>query len=510
MREKLNKNYPLKVEVLTPLHIGGGEENNWQKDLDFFCSNGTLRLINRQKLFASLSEQDINRLSAYMAAGKLNEFRSHVARDKALLENITIRNFALKQEPGQDKVVALIRNGNGQNYLPGSSLKGAIRSILFKHLKPRNKDNEENVFGNISEDWMRLIRITDAPFQRSEIIHTKTFNLQGNRSPYEGGWKHAFKNGTDGRFNTKGFITTFEVLPPDSTGMLRMSLSDGIYEFIQRKGNHQIDSHTADFVKRGQIEQLFGIINRHTAAYLEKEIKFYQKFPADQTELILDQLKELLKKVSEDNQSCMLRIGLGSGFHSITGDWQHDDFTNTGVWNDGPKTRRGNFKVKSRKLAFSYDDGSLNLLPMGFIKLTLLSDEEYQQQLAKETEKEQEAIRQEQTRQIEAAQAAEAERLRQEQEAEAARKAAEEARQPQYFTGKLKPGVVVDAFYNGPVNPLNPKQKKFKLLIDQPGKEQEVLLSYASDLDKEAVYLLKVINVSKKGQVQSVMFISVK
>lgn len=42
-------------------------------------------------------------------------------------------------------------------------------------------------------------------------------------------------------------------------------------------------------------------------------------------------------------------MSAGSGFHSITGDWQFSDYTNTEIWKDGRNA--GKMKYKSRKIA---------------------------------------------------------------------------------------------------------------------------------------------------------------
>jgi CRISPR-associated protein Csm5 len=433
MPDPLNHNYHLKAEVLTPLHIGGGKENNWQKDLDFFYYREKLRLINREKLFSRLNEQELNSLSSLMAGGKLNEFRNYLLKDKKRLESVTIRAFDLAQAPEQNEVVAMIRDGQGKVYMPGSSLKGALRSILFKDLKEDRSRNPSDVFGNINQDWMRLLRVTDAIFADTEIIHTKTFNLQGTPNNPRAGWKHAFRH-TDERFKTKGFVTTFEVIPKGSTSMLRISLADGIYRILSDQ--QLAHARTADFIKKGQLAPFFQIINEHTRAFLEKEIKFYEKFSGDRTASIADNLKQLLANIPQDNNACILRLGLGSGFHSITGDWQHNDFTRTGVWQSGPQNRQGNFKVKSRKLAMEEENGQLNIEPMGFVKLTHITEAMLQQQAQAREE---------------AAQKEKSERIRQEKE----KTAAEAARQkeldkklaslPKPLESELKTGDIIEA-----------------------------------------------------------------
>ena len=63
-------------------------------------------------------------------------------------------------------------------------------------------------------------------------------------------------------------------------------------------------------------------------------------------------------------------MSAGSGFHSITGDWQFDNYV-TGTLDR--KRNRGNVKPKSRKIAI-YKENEFML--MGFVKITPLTSEE--------------------------------------------------------------------------------------------------------------------------------------
>jgi hypothetical protein len=61
----------------------------------------------------------------------------------------------------------------------------------------------------------------------------------------------------------------------------------------------------------------------------------------------------------ENGQSCILKMAAGSGFHSITGDWQFDDYSIDGV-DTSRKISRGTLKnvksAKSRKIAILNDN----------------------------------------------------------------------------------------------------------------------------------------------------------
>ena len=66
-------------------------------------------------------------------------------------------------------------------------------------------------------------------------------------------------------------------------------------------------------------------------------------------------------------------MSAGVGFHAITGDWQYEDYGQTGTWTDGRNA--GKKKYKSRKTA-DYND---HLQLMGFVKLRALNGDELAQ-----------------------------------------------------------------------------------------------------------------------------------
>ena len=119
------------------------------------------------------------------------------------------------------------------------------------------------------------------------------------------------------------------------------------------------------------IHKLFEIINKHTEKYLRQEKHFFEKYHADRSDEIVEFIDVMIDNIKEsDKDSCILKMSAGSGFHSITGDWQFEDFTNTGLHSSGKNA--GKMKYKSRKVVVT--DYGLEL--MGFVKLRIMSEEE--------------------------------------------------------------------------------------------------------------------------------------
>lgn len=361
--DTLNKKYDLKLTVLSPLHIGAGSEKDWIEGADFIHKNGKVYKLNFKKVAKELGadamadyllNRDGDGLSRKLP-GQINDFTDHV--------------FSMKYQ-STNPIKTFIKEGLSDHpYIPGSSIKGAIRSILFNYLRDQERDDKE-VFGsaNKGDEFMRFMKLSDVRIKdKTELINTKIFNLFGN-DYNAGGWKH--KGGkfgkTDSQFKHQGFNTIYEILKTESFGFLTLAISSTAY--------HKIKSHfkkdKKDKIMDNDIQYLFSIINGHTSRYILKQIEFLKKYPNNETDKIINNLNDLLQNIPKDNSACVFKMAAGSGYHSITGDWQYDDFDNTGTWDRG--IHKGKKKAKSRKIAVSGD----NFQMMGFVELRILTEQE--------------------------------------------------------------------------------------------------------------------------------------
>ena len=370
--ETINKKYDLKIEVLTPLSIGAGAGKDWVRGVDFVVNKRKIYKLNLKKIVKE--GVNIDRLTSLFASKNEKGIINLITEPK--LEKVSDFVMPLPADSPND-IKAFVKNQlTGKPILAGSSLKGAIRSILFDYLRDSELD-EKQVFGSSvkGDEFMRFIKISDAEFDGTSLVNTKIFNLQ-NKKDWEGGWKH--KGFTNGMFTQDGFNTIYECLKPSQSGFASIMLSLNQFDKI---GNHSYNEE-----KRGILSNdLFKVINNHTKEYLEKEKAFFEKYSADKTNLIVDSINNLLKLIPSDNSYCILKMSAGSGFHSITGDWQFEDYSNGRL--DRKRADKKDLKTageilpKSRKIAVYGEHFDL----MGFVKLTAISEEEKEKErLARE------------------------------------------------------------------------------------------------------------------------------
>lgn len=388
MKQSVNKNYTLGIKVLTPLHIGGGAEKDWVSELDFIQNGNRVYKINQRKLMSQF-ENSPNDLAEIFSGNAGVSLSQKLGKN---IESVSERIFDFPFNASRELKAAIKTGVESKPFIPGSSIKGAIWSILFKHFGG-NESNVKTLMGKTTDgsNFMRFIKISDAPFDETILVQSKIFNLfnttqTGNN--WKGGWKHG-GNWTDINLASTGrwseevnsrFATTYEVIPSQQVSEISLNLGSEQLRNYKDNTGYNFSSKMTELVDGGE-KKLFEIINNHTKSYIQKEIDFLSKYENQETPKIIESFEWLKSQISEDNNFCILKMAAGSGFHNITGDYQFNDY-DLPLWteNDYRKygiSRRRKEKLKgkmfkSRKIAIQKQQGQLHFSPMGFVLLAPL------------------------------------------------------------------------------------------------------------------------------------------
>ena len=361
-----DKKYAIELEVITPLSVGAGNENDWMRGIDYIQKDGKVYILDIKKAveqginiarLTSLFEQSSEKGISQLLGNKLESVSKQVFQSPVTTTN-AIKSF-LRTQLYDKPVVA------------GSSIKGSVRSALFHYLRDNEEKNEE-VFGNMKDgtDLMRFVRIADIEMPETILVNTKLFNLRKDGAQWTGGWKHAMSE-TIHNYSPNGFNTLYECVEPGQKGLGSIALAGKAFEVLAKNTDKTIThKDKKEKLLKGDIHDLFHIINQVTKGYLQKEKAFFEKYRADRSDELIDNVNALLDMIPEDDSYCLLKMSAGVGFHSITGDWKYKDYDQTGIWTENRNA--GKKKYKSRKTAEYH--GRLQL--MGFVKLRALNAEE--------------------------------------------------------------------------------------------------------------------------------------
>jgi len=118
-----------RLEILSPTHIGSGQEYS---ALDGVFQDGQWYLIDLNKVVERSKEDPTNLANAMMQPGF--NWASWLQKRHILPAEVAAHRVACPQNPGSTKIRACIRDPFWRPYIPGSTLKGAIRTAILEEL----------------------------------------------------------------------------------------------------------------------------------------------------------------------------------------------------------------------------------------------------------------------------------------------------------------------------------------------------------------------------------------
>ncbi|WP_455584482.1 type III-A CRISPR-associated RAMP protein Csm5 [Bacteroides sp.] len=369
----------IKVTTLTPIHIGSG--NMLQYNTDYFVTteantqNKSVCIVDERKVMELLGKDHVNDWTSNIEKrGNTRDFvRCYAPQSKVIDYSKRCLDLFASEKEG-DTLKECIHNGLGFPYIPGSSIKGAIRTAILTSLIDNVKDKElkiqvgrniasteieKELFGrNPKMNVFRFLQVGDAYFERgSEIVLRLIMALNITQ-----------KETLISSENLRPQLV--EAIDMEKESVIQLKISREYYDWIKRVSPQAVGEMPANMTT---VHQLFYSINEHTRRLVESEIKYWEKIEKNKTgaEKYIQSMKNILSDINHctsEEGTCVLRIGHASGWRFITGGWS-ENLSNFKKEIVG-KARPNNYNYcnydfpKSRRL-----DSNENLL--GFIKLSV-------------------------------------------------------------------------------------------------------------------------------------------
>lgn len=197
--------YKVECEILSPLHIGAGDTI---EPMDYVIKDGRLHGISFERFCARLDKAGGAAFEALIDKGNLVEIRSFVARnfaperDALCSVEVSPQVEALYKSKINDirhqlMIAPFIKTEGAEvPYVPGSSLKGAVRTAIISEaarksgLKPPRDAREERQFEaqvlnsrDPKDDPFRGLKIRDKSLAPGETIVREVKNVSRKRGP---------------------------------------------------------------------------------------------------------------------------------------------------------------------------------------------------------------------------------------------------------------------------------------------------------------------------------------
>lgn len=333
--------HTIKMELITPVHIGN--DNFLQNIFDFIIENDNIYLIDTQKVFEKIG-YDEKQIQTLVAGVERGESLKHIFPGRITnLEDVSKRIIPITcniSEKGATTLKECLHDGRGIAYIPGSSIKGAIRSAIMGTLAQEQrggkpKDCEKAVFGKDPYcDFMRFMQVSDAYFFENCEIATKSTSLNIQET------KQLLDNTLEQLTECvePGNETTFTI--KISANRNRTAVQEVKWNKSYWKDNMPMPMKSLP-AQVSDIENLFKTINAHTLRLINEDIDFWNNFYNTDWEKYMrdfslqdeNNLKNYINaligirreiKNSIEGEECVLRIGYASGWKFMTGSWITD------------------------------------------------------------------------------------------------------------------------------------------------------------------------------------------
>jgi CRISPR-associated protein Csm5 len=296
--------FEVTVATLTPLHIGSGRL--LLKDYDYAVSQKSTWRINEDAL---LGAQDLS--DPRLAETLSRTAPAQLLKPVDLHADSPFIRYRLAGTPrSEDKGAQLqeqLKTVRDEAFLPGSSLKGAIRTALAWHgwaerqVKPGKSDLERNprfagrrleqqIMGpDPNHDLLRALQVSDsAPAGKDRLI---VLNAQVVTA------------------GTLGSPIELEAVQADTPFHLTIKVDRALYNQWAKQNRFQLGGNPTWLA---QIPQL---IQQHTSQRLARELAWYQNRPGAQATASFYQQ---LVKARVPANGCLLQVGWGTGWDGKT------------------------------------------------------------------------------------------------------------------------------------------------------------------------------------------------
>lgn len=319
---KYGEKIPCTIEILTPTHIGSGVK--LLQGFDFFRDRGNIVKISQKDLEDYLKENP----------DELRKFGDPSFRPESLIKKIETGKRYYINEFAKE-IYEFERNGSGLPYVPGSSMKGAVRTAILsdkfnkcseierkKLLSLINRNEKqagerilENLFGERpNNNLLKTISIFDSHFSEDDIdlylIYILSLSSKDGSSFL---WKKMGRDSRNQDIPVNATPLIVEMLKPGSKANFRLKVDSFYFENEDARRRLNIQG-----IKSSEITK---IINKYSLMQLESELSFFNKFKnKENLKPIIEDFEKLKTELESINDGqAIMRMSWGVSWKFMTG-----------------------------------------------------------------------------------------------------------------------------------------------------------------------------------------------
>ncbi len=229
MVELLHTHLNIQIEVLSPVHVGDGQE--LLRDIDYVVHGGRTYVVHQEKLLEQFLSDD-DKFDDKLLGQPISQLLQH--HD---YENPELFRYILPGKPKNRPIRSHVKTVYNQPYIPGSTIKGLLRTMyIWGRLTAKRQAPdvdrlsrsrswaaqpiERDIMGrNPNEDVFRAIHISD-----SEIV---------SDNPLQHLAVHSVNIYPTGQGRQRGVVVDVEALKPYTVLEARMSIEEYGFTNVQ-------------------------------------------------------------------------------------------------------------------------------------------------------------------------------------------------------------------------------------------------------------------------------------
>jgi CRISPR type III-A-associated RAMP protein Csm5 len=364
-----------KVTTLTSVHTGSGR--HLQKDTEFITGKDRAVVIDDRKVLDIIGKENIDKWIACINRGSglmdlIRTIKSDAEPDDVALRGMDLlaTNIANSQTLKEQML-----SGGDIPIIPGSSIKGSIRTAVFNHLldqyqtTPFRRDEIFNRRNRIDDKMVMQKHLGTSP--NNDLLR---FLTVGDALFYFETWACnilSMNMVKDGIRMEKRLGQLTECIPDNVETEIRININ---WNQLELNANKNYIKNYFDFLR--SYNSLFDVINAHTGKMLEAEFSFWDE---ERNDGFVAEYLEKLQTIFDGLQACkpgecILRVGHGGGWLGMTGGWAKDEkyILDQEIWNaivdkarPGNRSKYSEYPFPKTRRMDNY--GEL----LGFIKLKL-------------------------------------------------------------------------------------------------------------------------------------------
>jgi len=375
--------YQCNLQILTSVHVGSGEK--LVENFDFFPQGSKIHIINSSTMFAAVEKLGADKIMEFTRVVEDGDIAAWLQKQGIRLDNIASHSFNFSEKKTPRKIHAHIRDAFGNPLIPGSSLKGALRTAIIRKLVgtannysllnfeilaikkrdkwPRPQEADKYFLKKLLGDdpktnLLRTLTVGDFTFSSQNVsIHEAYVYRMDSPS----GSSMTRKKNKRGRLMAPIVV---EKLSESFASQGTVSFD----EFLPEKNN---EKKCFKFKARLSLPWLLDACRSLTRHTIETELQFLEGKagkPVDGLRGFYTRLSEQIEKLSENE--VIIQTAWGSGWRGMTGQLlESDDLTDD---------LRKKLQLAGKYLSFPFPKSRrLTLVngtdnPMGWIKLSFI------------------------------------------------------------------------------------------------------------------------------------------